>query len=414
MAEEKVRNRWWTAVGALMVQLVLGVIYAWSVFLIPISERFGWERGQVAWAYSLNILTFGLVMALAGRLQDRLGPRVVCMLGGVLMGLGFIMARWTFSLWWLYLSYGIIAGAGIAMSYVTPIGTLVKWFPDMRGLMTGVAVAGFGFSTLILGPVAARLVTAVGVENTFLYLGIAFVIIVVVGAQLLINPPAGWLPEGYTPPTPVKTETGAEAQVDYETGEIIRMPQGWMLWLAMLCHTAAGLMVIGYLSPFAQQKGMTAAAAAGLVGYGAIFNGLGRIASGWVSDRIGRKGAMLLFFGATTLLMFVTPFVAGTTIGLLAAVTVIYGAYGSNFALFPSTVADFFGTKYVGGNYGLIFTSWGFAGVAAGRIGAYVYSATGAYDNGFYISGVLAAIAVVLMFVLRAPEAREAAAPAKA
>lgn len=412
MAQERVRNRWWTAVGALAVQLILGVIYAWSVFLIPISNQFGWERGDVAWAYSLNILTFGLVMAYAGRLTDRIGPRMVCMIGGALMGLGFIMARWTFSLWWLYLSYGVIAGAGIAMSYVTPITTLVKWFPDMRGLMVGVAVAGFGFSTLIFGPLAARMVEAVGVQNTFLYLGILFFIIVVAGAQLLINPPEGWLPAGYTPPEPVTTDTGAEARVDYTTGEMVRMPQGWMLWLAMLCHTAAGLMVIGYLSPFAQQKGMTVAAAAGLVGYGAIFNGFGRIFSGWVSDRLGRRNAMLLFFGATTILMFITPFSAGTTIGLLLAVAVIYGAYGSNFALFPSATADFFGTKFVGGNYGLVFTSWGFAGVAAGRIGAMVYRATGAYDNGFYISGVLAAIAVILMFVIRAPAAAEAPAEA--
>lgn len=412
MAQQRVRNRWWTAVGALVVQLVLGVIYAWSVFLIPISQQFGWERGQVAWAYSLNILTFGLVMAYAGRLQDRIGPRNVCMIGGVLMGLGFIMARFTTSLWWLYLSYGVIAGAGIAMSYVTPIATLVKWFPDMRGLMTGVAVAGFGFSTLILGPVAARLVEAVGVQATFLYLGVAFFIIVVAGAQLLVNPPPGYKPEGWTPPAAVKTAAGAEAQVEYTTGEIVRMPQGWMLWVAFLCHAAAGLMVIGYLSPFAQQRGMTAAAAAGLVGYGAIFNGLGRIVAGWVSDRVGRRNAMVMFFGATTILMFITPFSAGTTIGLLLAVAVIYGAYGSNFSLFPSQTADFFGTKNVGANYGLIFTSWGFAGVAAGRIGAQVYSATGRYDNGFYISGVLAAVAVILMFVMKRPAAREVAAQA--
>ena len=397
-------NRWLTVIGALSVQLILGVIYAWSVFLIPISKQFGWERGQVAWAYSINILTFGLVMAYAGRLTGRIGAKNVCMIGGVLMGLGFIMARFTFSLWWLYLSYGVVAGAGIAMSYVTPIAVLIKWFPDMRGLMVGVAVAGFGFSTMILGPVAAKLVISVGVQNTFLYLGILFVIVVVGGAQFLVDPPEGWFPEGYTPPAAATTDTGAVAEMEYTAGEMMSTPQGPMLWLAMLCHTTAGLMVIAYLSPFAQQKGMDPVAAAGVVGYFAIFNGAGRIFAGWVSDQIGRRPAMMLFFGATSLLMFITPATAGTKIGLFAAMAVIAVTYGGNFSLFPSATADFFGAKNVAANYGLVFTSWGFAGVSAGRIGARVYKATGAYDNGFYISGVLAAIAVILMFLNKGPK----------
>ncbi|MFQ5593458.1 MAG: OFA family MFS transporter [Anaerolineae bacterium] len=412
MAQERVMNRWLVPVGALMVQLILGVIYAWSVFLIPLSKQYGWDRSDVVWAYSIDILTFGLVMAYAGRLQDRLGPRTVCMIGGVVMGVGFILASFTTTLWWLILTYGVVVGAGIAMSYVTPIATLIKWFPDMRGLMTGVAVAGFGLSTFFLGPLAQRMVEAIGVVATFRYLGIAFIIIVVAGAQFLRNPPAGWLPEGYTPPVAAKTDTGAEAQVDFEPGEILRMPQGIMLWLAFLCHATAGLMVIGFLSPFAQERGMTAAAAAGVVGLAALFNGAGRIGGGWLSDRIGRRGAMVTLFGATTLLMFITPLSAGTTIGLILAVGVIYFTYGSNFALFPSTVADFFGTKNVGANYGLIFTSWGFAGVAAGRIGARVYAATGAYTNAFYISGVLAAISVILIYLLKKPAAREMRAEA--
>ncbi|MFQ5855193.1 MAG: OFA family MFS transporter [Anaerolineae bacterium] len=412
MAQERVMNRWLTVVGALMVQLILGVIYAFSVFVKPLEAHFGWDRAQTTWAFSINVATFAIVMVYGGRLQDRIGPRKVCMLGGALMGLGFVLAKFINSIPMFYLTYGVIAGAGIAFSYVTPIAVLVKWFPDMRGLMTGVAVAGFGFSTLIFGPVAARLIIAVGWQNTFLYLGILFLIVVVAGAQFLRNPPAGWLPEGYTPPAPATTTTGAVARVDYAPRELFSYPSAYMLWIMFAFHASAGLMVISALSPFAQIKGMTATAAAGVVGYLSIFNGAGRIIAGWVSDRIGRQRAMLLFFGLTGIVMFITPFSAGTTIGLLLAVTIIGASYGSNFALFPSTTADFFGTKNVGANYGLIFSAWGLAGVLGGRIGSFVFQATGAYTNAFYISGVLALIAAGLSLVIRAPAAAEAPAEA--
>jgi len=412
MAEQKVMNRWLVPIGALLVQLCLGVIYAFSVFVKPLEAAFGWQRAQTTWAFSINILVFALVMTYAGRLQDRIGPRTVCMIGGVIMGIGFILASFMNSLWMFYLTYGVITGAGIAFGYVTPIATLVKWFPDMRGLMTGVAVAGFGFSTLIFGPLAARLIEVVGWQRTFFILGIIFLVVVNLGAQFLRNPPAGWKPAGWEPPPAAVTDTGETARVDFAPRELFGIAQAWMLWVMFLFHASAGLMVISALSPFAQDKGMTATAAAGVVGFGAIFNGLGRIVAGWVSDMVGRQRAMLLFFGATGIIMLLTPFVAGTTIGLLLAVLIIYGAYGSNFSLFPSATADFFGTKNVGGNYGLIFTAWGVAGVLGGRIGSFMYQSFGAYDNAFFISGVLALIAAGLALVVKAP--RIAEAPAKA
>ncbi len=412
MAEERVMNRWLVPIGALMVQLCLGVIYAFSVFVKPLEAAFGWDRAQTTWAFSINIVAFALVMTYAGRLQDRIGPRMVCMIGGVIMGIGFILARFINSLWMFYLTYGVIAGAGIAFSYVTPIATLVKWFPDMRGLMTGVAVAGFGFSTLIFGPVAARMIEAVGWQNTFFYLGVIFLVVVVAGSQFLRNPPEGWKPAGWTPPPAATTATGEKARVDFQPRELFGIPQAWMLWIMFAFHASAGLMVISSLSPFAQQKGLSATTAAAVVGYGAIFNGLGRIFAGWVSDRIGRQRAMLLFFGATGIIMFITPLSAGTRIGLLAAVTVIYASYGANFSLFPSATADFFGTRNVGANYGLIFTAWGLAGVLGGRIGSWVFTTTGAYTNAYFISGVLALIAAGLSLVVKKPAHAEVPAEA--
>jgi len=413
MAEQKVMNRWLVALGALIVQLSLGVIYAWSVFVKPLEKDFGWTRTQTSLAFTISVAVFALVMIYAGRLQDRIGPRIVCTIGGVIMAIGFLLASFTSSLAWLYISYGVIVGAGIAFSYVTPIGALVKWFPDKRGLMTGVAVAGFGWSAMIFAPLANQIIQSQGWAPAFRILGIIFLIAVVGGAQLVRNPPEGWVPAGWTPPQPVTTATGAEARVDYEPRELFSVPQAWMLWIMYAFHASAGLMVIGHLSPYGQARGLEPATAAAAVGILSIFNGAGRILAGWISDLIGRRWTFVLMFSITTITMAVILWaLGGTFIGLSLAVALVGLAYGSNFALFPATTADFFGTKNIGANYALIFTAWGVAGIIGPIIGGRVYDATGSYLVAFYIAAALAAIAAILGFLLRAPAPREAPAEA--
>lgn len=413
MAEERVMNRWLVALGALIVQLCLGVIYAWSVFVKPLEADFGWTRTQTSLAFTISVAVFALVMIYAGRLQDRIGPRIVCSIGGVIMAIGFLLASLTSSLAWLYFSYGVIVGAGIAFSYVTPIGALVKWFPDKRGLMTGVAVAGFGFSALIFAPLAAGIIASQGWAPAFRILGIIFLIVVVGGAQLVRNPPAGYVPAGWTPPEPARTEAGAEVHVEYKPSELFSVPQAWMLWIMYAFHASAGLMVIGHLSPYGQARGLDAATAAAAVGVLSIFNGAGRILAGWISDHIGRRWTFVLMFGITTITMAIILYaLGGTFLGLSLAVALVGLAYGSNFALFPATTADFFGTENIGANYGLIFTAWGVAGIIGPVVGGRVYDATGSYLVAFYIAAALAAIAAILGYLLRAPAPREA--PARA
>src|SRR6266850_2300371 len=272
----KAGNRWVIAIAGVFLQIALGAVYAWSVFRIPLSKQFGWSISQVTFTFTISIFVLGFAAFFGGLWMNRKGPRIVALTGAVLYGLGVFLASFSANkLWWLYLSYGFIGGLGLGLGYIVPVATLVKWFPDRRGLITGIAVGGFGAGALITAPVATRLIQSVGVLNTFAYLGIAYLIVTVVASLFMQNPPEGWQPEGWTPSA---KETSQRAGHDFVLSEALKAWQWWVLWLILFLNTCAGIAVISQEAPIFQElTGVSALAAGGMVGIVSLGNAVGRV-----------------------------------------------------------------------------------------------------------------------------------------
>src|SRR6202020_346236 len=281
-------NRWGLAAAGFLMQMALGAVYAWSVFRIPLSKQFHWSIEEVTFTFTISIFVLGIACFFGGLWLNRKGPRVVALTGGFLYGLGVFLANFSANkLWWLYLSYGVIGGIGVGVSYIVPIAVLVKWFPDRRGLITGIAVGGFGAGALVTAPIATRLIQSVGVLHTFAYLGIAYLVIIVATGYLMQTPPAGWKPEGWEPS---KTQNAQRAAVDYTLGDALRTWQWWALWLLLFLNTCAGISVISQEAPLFQEiAGVSAIVAAGMVGVASIGNAAGRVFWAWASDIITRR-----------------------------------------------------------------------------------------------------------------------------
>lgn len=437
-------GRWSVILGALLVQVILGTVYGFSVFVRPLELEFGWTRAVTQWAFSTALVTFAITMIPAGRLQDRFGPRVIASVGGVLLGLSFLLGALLVGPdrpWAFFLTYGVIGGAGIGFGYVCPIAAATKWFPDKKGLVTGLAVAGFGAGALFFAGPASELLLppAVTGESLGLYeiiligLGVAegqgfgigwrafFVLhgvvcaaVVLLGAALLRNPPAGWQPAGWTP------AAKRDGATDMDWHAMLNTPLACMLWLTFIFGATSGLMAIGQWTPMmaAILEGTTFAPA-WLGTFGrfvepvailAIFNALGRIFWGKVSDVIDRPRAMMMMFlaqGMAFMLLVsvqshLAIFIASAWVGL---------NFGGIFALFPSATSDYFGTKHFGVNYGWIFTAYGVAGVLGPVVGGVLFDVTGQYMMAFVFAGILCFLAagssVVVWGLARAQEGLE-------
>ncbi|MBI5664949.1 MAG: OFA family MFS transporter [Nitrospirae bacterium] len=427
MTENQRSSRWTVLAGAMIVQIILGTVYAFSVFVKPLETEFGWDRTTTQWAFSIALLTFAAVMIPAGRLQDKIGPRKVASIGGVLLGLSFLLGSFLVDEtrpWSLYLTYGVIGGAGIGFAYVCPIAAAMKWFPDKKGLVTGLSVAGFGAgalffagpaSTLLLpsGPgseamgLSQILLVALGITQGsgfgigwkmfFILHGITSAVAVLLGATLLRNPEPGWQP----PVSPTKRVQN-RPHADSEWQDMLNTPLACMLWITFIFGATSGLMAIGQWKPLTSAimngKTFAPAWAGGFarflepVGILAIFNAIGRIFWGKVSDLIDRPRAMMIMFlfqgMAFMLLVNITSpaavFIASAWVGL---------NFGGIFALFPSATADYFGTKNLGMNYGWIFTAYGVAGILGPVVGGVLFDATHAYVIAFVFAGILCFIA---------------------
>jgi len=302
----KSRNRWVIAIAGIFLQIVLGAVYAWSVFRIPLSKQFGWSISQVTLTFTISIFVLGFASFVGGLWMNRVGPRTVALTAAVFYGVGVFLASFSANkLWWLYMSYGLLGGIGLGLGYIVPVATLVKWFPDRRGLITGIAVAGFGAGALITAPVAARLIQAVDVLPTFAYLGIAYFIIATIAALFMRNPPEGWQPTGWAPSA---KQTAQRATRDYVLGEALKRWQWWVLWLILFLNTSAGIAVISQEGPIFQElTGVTAVVAGGMVGIASLGNGVGRIFWAWVSDLTTRRTAFGLIFIVQVLLFWLLP-----------------------------------------------------------------------------------------------------------
>ena len=346
----RTHNRWIIAAAGVFMQVALGAVYAWSVFRVPLVKQFGWSISEVTLTFTISIFVLGISAFLGGLWLNRKGPRVVAITGGILYGLGVFLASFSANkLWWLYLSYGLIGGIGLGLSYIVPVAVLVKWFPDRRGLITGIAVGGFGAGALITAPVATRLIQSVGVLNTFAYLGIAYLIVTVVASLFMQNPPEGWRPEGWTP---TASQTSQRAGRDYTLGEALKTWQWYALWLLLFLNTFAGISIISQEAPIFQELvGVSAVVAASMVGIASIGNAFGRVFWAWVSDLITRRATFFVMFVVQVLLFWFLPSI--TAVSLMTIVTfVVLMCYGGGFGTMPAFAADYFGSKNVGPIYG--------------------------------------------------------------
>jgi MFS transporter, OFA family, oxalate/formate antiporter len=391
-------NRWVIAVAGVFLQIALGAVYAWSVFRIPLAKQFGWSIPEVTLTFTISIFVLGIAAFFGGLWLNRRGPRIVALTGGILYGLGVFLASFSdHGLWWLYLSYGVIGGIGLGFAYIVPVAVLVKWFPDRRGLITGIAVGGFGAGALITAPVATRLIQTVGVLHTFAYLGIAFLIVTVVSGAFMQNPPQGWKPAGWSP---TAIEVAQRAKRDYTLREALATWQWWALWLLLFLNTSAGISVISQEAPMFQELArVSAVVAAGMVGVASLGNALGRVLWAGVSDIITRKATFFVMFLLQVLLFWFLPGITSASV-LTVVAFVILLCYGGGFGTMPAFAADYFGPKNVGPIYGLMLTAWGFASAFGPLLIAYMRQSSGSYRGALHvIAGVMLVSAVLPVLV---------------
>ncbi|MBE0607651.1 MAG: OFA family MFS transporter [Deltaproteobacteria bacterium] len=415
---EKV-NRWKFVYAALVMQLCLGVLYSWSVFRPVLEKANGW-KGTVSIApFRYSLLFFTIAMIVAGFWQDKKGPKLVGTVGGVLLGVGcFLSAVMYQNPMGLNFAYGILGGLGVGFAYVTPIATCVKWFPDKRGTIVGLAVLGFGAGSLIFAPVIQSLLGsdpalfATTIPRTFGILGVVFLICVIGAARVFDVPPAGYKPEGWNPPAAATSAAGVVQKAEFAPGEMIKTWQFYALWLIYFLGTSCGITAIGQAAPLVKELAaataiMSAGAALGIM---SAFNGVGRLAWGATSDKIGRKMTTIAMFisyiiACVFLLRNVTSFVQA-----LAGLCVVGFAYGGYLAMMPAFTADFYGPKNVGANYGIVFTAWGICGfVVPGYFAKIIQAAKDAgnvaagYNETYFTLAGMSVVGIILVLLLKKP-----------
>ena len=400
MSAEAHINRWWRVVGGMSMNLALGSLYAWSVFVAPLEKEFGWKRADTSTIFTIAVVVFAISFVLAGRLQDKKGPFWVSVTGGVLVSVGFFLSSYTTTLGWIYFVFGALGGIGNGFGYATPIPVMAKWFPDKRGLAVGLAVAGYGGGSAIFGPMAVNwLIPAYGWRATFQVFGVVFFIMTMVGAFLLQNPPTGYRPAGWAPAPAAKA---AATTHDFTPGETLKTPAFALMWIAYCLGTVAGFMAISQLLPFARSVGLAAIGATAIV-VGAVGNASGRILSGWMSDTLGRLNVLRLMIAISAVAMPILYAVGGNAAMFLISVFVIYWCYGTQLSVNASSTSDFWGTKNAGLNYGLLFTAWGVAGIIGPRVAGVLFDKYQNYQAAFYTAAVLAVVALVAELLAKRP-----------
>jgi OFA family oxalate/formate antiporter-like MFS transporter len=391
-------TRWLPVLGGVLMNLALGSLYAWSVFVLPLEKEFGWNRTQTSWVYTVAIVSFALTFIGAGRLQDVKGPRICAFVGGVLVSMGFLLASLTTSLVSLYIYFGLIVGIGNGFGYATPTPVASKWFPDKRGLVVGIMVGAYGGGQAIFGTISnAYLLPTFGWRATFQTLGLVFFVMTMVGTALIRNPPAGYRPPNWTP------ARAAAATTDMTTREMLATSTFYFLWVAYCLGATAGQMTISQLVPFASAAGLGAVVATYALVVTSLGNAGGRIVSGWLSDAIGRLPTLKAMVLLSAIAM-PTLFLWRTQVfPFFILVAVVYWCYGTQLSVFASTTADFYGTKHLGLNYGLLFTAWGVAGILGPAIAGRVFDTFGDYRYAFYAAGVFAFVAFASLSMARVP-----------
>lgn len=410
------KNRWLIALAAVGIHICIGSAYSWSVFSKPLQSAFGWSLKEANLTFGIAIFFLGMSAAVMGHFVEKRGPRVSGIVSAILWGVGLLgagVATKLGNLWLLYLSYGVIGGMGLGTGYVTPVSTLVKWFPDRRGLATGMAIMGFGFASMIAAPIMAKLIENVGVSTTFFIMGSVYLVVMIASARYLEPPPKDWKPAGWTGQV-----AGKKVQEDLSNitaNEAVRTKPFYGLWIMMFINITCGIAVISVASPLAQEvTGMSALAAGAIVGLIGVFNGLGRIGWASASDYLGRPNTYIIFFAFQILAFWLLPTLSAIVV-FQVVLYAIMTCYGGGFATLPAYIGDLFGTKQISAIHGYVLTAWAIAGMVGSSLASFLRELTGSYAAmmqvfaGIFAFALLVSIAMKI-YVLRAHAAKAGAA----
>lgn len=397
---KQVKNRWLIAASAVGIHLSIGSVYAWSVYTKPLIEKLGWGLKETQFTFSLAIFFLGLSAAFLGSYVEKIGPKRSGQLSALCYGAGIAgsgLAVYMGSLPLLYLFYGVIGGIGLGLGYITPITSLVKWFPDKRGLATGLAIMGFGFAALISSPVIVTLIEKAGISNTFFIMGACYFLIILLSSSYIAPPPPGWLPAGMENNVSVKKEDLSQLTAK----EAVRTKRFWYLWIMFFINISCGIAIISAASPMAQEfAGLSPVAAAAMVGFMGIFNGGGRIGWSTLSDYTGRANTFTLFLALEIIAFLLVPGITNPFL-FQCLIFLIVSCYGGGFSSTTAFVGDLFGTKELGAIVGYMLTAWAAAGIAGPLFAAFTRSTANSYNGTLYTFGALLIVALVFSLLLK-------------
>lgn len=404
-------NRSLVVVGAILIQLALGAIYAWSVFTPSLTAE-GWTKAETQGVFSIGLASFAVFMVFSGKQLKTLGPQKLTIIGGVILGLGYLLAGLFggTSFMSLLLLLGLVGGAGIGIAYVVPIAVGMRWFPDKKGMITGLAVAGFGFGAMLWVKLAGswgHLIENIGLSSTFITYGIAFAIMVIIGGMWMKFPPAGWKPKGYEEAESATTEVNDDKE--FTSNQMLGKIQFYLIFFTFVVSAGAGLMSIGLMKLYPmealQANGFTELEASAIAGTAmavcfSLANGIGRIVWGILSDKLGRKTSIIIMTATQGILVIMFTYMAGSEFLLYLGATLIGFNFGGNFALFPTITADTFGAKNVGQNYPFVFLAYGVGGILGPILGG-IMGDMGNFPMAFTISGIAVLAGTVLTLMVK-------------
>jgi len=413
------KNRWLIALSGVGIHVSIGSVYSWSVFNLPLASTYAWENtwaGQtfgessaIAMTFSLAIFFLGISAAIMGHFVERRGPRVSGTVAALFFGVGMITAgigAWMENIYILWLGYGVLGGIGLGIGYITPVSTLVKWFPDRRGLATGLAIMGFGFGATVASVSINGLIDAISIPAAFMIMGGIYLSVMLASASYLERPPQGWMPDGMKEAISSGKKT-VTADISQQTAnEAVKTGPFWGLWTMMFINISCGIGVIYSASPLAQESiGLSPAEAAAVVGAMALFNGLGRIGWASFSDYLGRGSTYMVFFLLQIVAFWALPNITSVILFQVVLYTILT-CYGGGFATLPAFIGDLFGTKELGAIHGYVLTAWALAGIVGPQLTAYLHSITGSYQSTLYIFAGAFVVALVVSLLMKAYIAR--------
>ena len=399
------KNRWLMALSAVGVHLCIGSVYAWSVYVKPIQEQLNWTLTDVTISFSIAIFFLGLSAALMGKFVEKNGPRVSALIAASLFGLGTAgsgLAIMMESKILLYFFYGVLGGCGLGIGYISPVSTLVKWFPDKRGMATGLAIMGFGFASAIWGPTIKILIEAVGIAGTFFILGATYFVVMFLSALYLEAPEKDYMPEKFKKKIKEGKKKIKKDLDSLGVNDAVKTPRFYGLWIMLFINVTCGIAIIGVASPLLQEVvGISAIAAAAAVGLMGVFNGAGRIVWASLSDYLTRPIVYVIFFATQTVAFYMLPSI-GDILIFQFVLYFIMSCYGGGFASIPAYIGDIFGTKELGAIHGYILTAWAAAGLVGPLIISIVKDMTGSYSQTLYVFAgffIIALIVSILMII---------------